>query len=205
MPNYRFPTMLTFAALVLMNAALAAAQESATPPQMSPEQQAKMQKWTEYATPGPFHEFLAKRVGTWDYRIVMWCEPNDPPMESTGVLESKMVLGGRYLVDHAVGSDPNQPFEGKGLIGYDNLKKKFVAVWVDTMSTGIMMSEGQCDAAGTTFTYQGQYTDPVSGAMKTCKSVEEITDPDHWTMRMYDVLPDGTEVKMMEITYTRKN
>ena len=51
------------------------------------------------------------------------------------------------------------PFEGMGIVGYDNLLKKFVSVWIDNMGTGLMPGTGTYDAATKTYTY----TTVVSG------------------------------------------
>ena len=40
--------------------------------------------------------------------------------------------------------------------GYDNVKKKFVASWIDNMGTGIQFSEGTYDPATKTFTYTSE-------------------------------------------------
>ena len=40
------------------------------------------------------------------------------------------------------------PFTGHGMTGYDNVTGKYWSTWTDSMSTGIMVSEGSCDAEG---------------------------------------------------------
>ena len=80
----------------------------------------------------------------------MWCDPdpNAPPMETSGSTETEMILGGRFLVDHTTGEFNGQKFEGMGISGYDNIKQKYISVWLDTMGTGMMTAEGQADAKG---------------------------------------------------------
>ena len=39
-----------------------------------------------------------------------------------------------------------QPFSGVGIDGYDNLRKKYVTTWIDTMGTGIFSMEGTASA-----------------------------------------------------------
>ena len=41
--------------------------------------------------------------------------------------------------------------------GYDNVKKKFLASWIDNMGTGIMNLEGTYDAATKSLTYHAEY------------------------------------------------
>ncbi|HEY6625719.1 MAG TPA: DUF1579 family protein, partial [Ignavibacteriaceae bacterium] len=59
-------------------------------------QAAQMQVWTEYMTPGPMHEMLAKSVGDWKTISRFWMDPAGEPMETEGTGKTEMVLGGRY-------------------------------------------------------------------------------------------------------------
>jgi hypothetical protein len=87
--------------------------------------------------------------------------------------------------------------------GYDNVKKKFVSSWIDNMGTGIIFSEGTYDAATKTFTYHAE--EEMMPGMKTkVREVIKITDNDHHLFEWYEDR-GGTEVKTMEIHYTRKS
>ncbi|MGH7199122.1 MAG: DUF1579 family protein, partial [Planctomycetaceae bacterium] len=86
--------------------------------------------------------------------------------------------------------------------GYDNAKKKYVSVWIDSMGTGIMQSEGDYEGESGKFVEVGETTSPV-GTMKI-KSVSEPMGDDKFLFTMYWVQEGGKEEKMMEITYTRK-
>ena len=178
-----------------------------TPPAEADPMAEMMAKWAQYATPGPQHELLAKKVGTWDHHVKMWCDmnnPDAPPMETTGMTETKMILGGRFLLDQTTGEFNGEKFEGMGLSGYDNLKKKFMSIWVDTMSTGVMSGEGTVDDTGKILTYTSQYMDPMTGLPKTSRTVETHIDDDTWKMEMYETGPDGNERKSFEIVYKRR-
>lgn len=207
---------LTLAMLVLTFATADACRAQTTQPADLPQaseamgvdaKQQMMQKWMELATPGPQHERLARRVGQWEHKVKAWCDPdpNAPPMETTGMTEVELILGGRFVMDHASGQFNGQPFEGIGLCGYDNLKKKYVSIWVDTMSTGMMISEGEGDEHGKVITYEGHYTDPMTASEKTVKTVETSIDENTWKMEMFEMRPDAGEVKTFEIVYTRKH
>ena len=191
------------AGMVLAGAALA--QESKQPPAMSAEEQAMMQKWMAFATPGEPHKLLAAKEGSWTNKVTMWQKPDGPPTTSEGSSEFKLIMDGRYLQDTTQGSFQGMPFMGNGLTGYDNMKKKYVSTWIDNMGTGIMTAEGTYDAASKSFTYMSEGPDVSSGKYKPVKSVEKMTGPDSWTMEMYGKTPDGKGWwKMMQIDYTRK-
>src|SRR5688500_9706269 len=113
-----------------------------------------------------------------------------------------MIHGGRFLASTYEGTMAGKPFHGRGLMGYDNAKKRYVATWIDTISTGIMYSEGTVDAAGKVFTMLSEQKDPVSGKTEKMKEVTTIVDADTHRHEMY-VLTDGQEFKTLDITYRR--
>ena len=49
----------------------------------------------------------------------------------------KMLLDGRFLQQEFTGEMMGQPFSGVGINAYDNLRKRYVTTWIDTMGTGI--------------------------------------------------------------------
>jgi hypothetical protein len=173
-------------------------------PKMSPEEQAMMAKWQEYATPGENHKLLAFKEGKWTCAVKMWMDPNKPANESTATAEYKWMMDGRYLSDNTEGTFNGQPFHGHGLNGYDNLKKKFISFWIDNMGTGFMTAEGTYDPASKTFKFTGESPNLESGRYVKTRSEEKVIDNDHWTVSMYEPHSgDGKEFKSLELTYTR--
>jgi hypothetical protein len=162
-----------------------------------------MEMYKKLATPGAPHKLLASMTGIWTTRTKSWCEPGKPPMESTGTCEQKMLLGGRYLQQEFSGEMMGSPFAGIGVTGYDNHTKKYVSTWMDSMSTGIFLFEGTASADGKTITQASKNDDPVQGPMEW-RSVTRIVDDNTIEFEMYGTGKSGKEVKMMEITYTRK-
>ena len=66
---------------------------------------------------------------------------------SRGTCKNVMVYGGRFLEQTYQGDFNGKPFEGKGVMGYDNIMKKFQGVWYDSIGTGIMTSTSTYDPA----------------------------------------------------------
>jgi len=52
-----------------------------------------------------------------------------------------------------------------GITGYDNLSKKYVSIWLDTMGIAPFMMEGSGSADGKTITLKGQHAEPGGGHM----------------------------------------
>ena len=121
-------------------------------------------------------------------------------MKSKGTMTYKMEVGGTWLVGDFEGDFGGMKFNGKGLDSYDANKKKYVSVWVDSMSTAPMTMEGTYDAAKKTMTMSGEATGP-DGKPNKMKSVTEFKDDDNVTMNMFS--GDAKEA-MFVITYKRK-
>jgi hypothetical protein len=130
-------------------------------------------------------------------------EPGQPPEESTGTCRQKMILGGRLLQQEYTGKVMGMTFKGINIIAYDNHTKKYVSVWIDSMSTGIYYFEGTAGRSGKVITQLSRYDDPVRGPM-TWRSVSKIKNDDTMTYEMYLTPRRGQEEKMMEMTMTRK-
>lgn len=183
-----------------------AAPASATAmPQMSAEQQAMMAAWEKAGQPGAQHQRLADQfAGTWDTKMTMWMDPSAPPMTETGKSTNTAELGGRQLRMAFSGQMMGQPFEGMGYMGYDNIRGKYTSSWMDNMSTGTMMTDGEYDLATQTYTFRGEMADPMQGgkAMIPFRETVRIVDADHHVMEMYETR-DGKEARSFMIEYTR--
>lgn len=189
---------VTVLAVTLLVASLGAQEK----PEMSPEAIAEMEAWMKAGTPNEHHQRLATFAGDWNVTSTFWAGPGAPAQESKGKSMMKMVMGGRYLMEKASMQWMDQPFEGMGFIGYDNLQKKYVSSWIDNMSTGIMVSEGSWNEGDKSYTWTGSYVDALTGEEKTMRSVTKIVSADEHVIEFYDT-EDGKEYKSMKLIYTR--
>ena len=100
---------------------------------------------------------------------------NKRPIETNGVVVRQPIMGGRYFladfdVEMLPGTDGKLEkvnFKGKSIEGYDNVKKKFISIWIDNASTGPTIFEGSYDPASRIFTYAGE-TEPKPGQKQKC-------------------------------------
>ena len=173
------------------------------PPATKSPEQTMLGNQMIYLTPGAPHEALQRRVGTWTTELAYWPAPGAEAMRTTGTSTIKSLWDGRYLEEHFSCNWQGMPFEGRGITGFDNFKAKYVTIWIDSMATGIMHSEGDGGADAKRITYRGQMPDFLNAAYKASRSEEIEESPDRRRMAMYDTTPDGTEYKAMEIVYTR--
>jgi hypothetical protein len=203
----RFSVSAIALALAALLASAAFAQEKGTAskdkkPAGPPDEKAMMEMMQKAGAPGEAHKKLEAIVGTFDAKVKMWMDPSKPPEESTGVAENKWVLGDRFVEMQYTGTFMGQPFTGIGYQGYDNTSKKYVGTWMDSASTGMMMSTGTM--TGNTMTTTATVADPMTGKMTKITDKVVVADNDHHMMEMWGPDPTGKNYKMMEITYIRK-
>lgn len=191
---------LSIAAACAVPAALA---QEAQQAEMTPEQAAMMQAYIAAGTPGAQHAQLASTAGEYDLAIRNWDAPDATPGEESGTATRRMVLGGRVLVEQVSAQMHGQSFDGHGMTGYDNVSGKWWSTWNDSMSTGLMVSSGECDDAGAC-TFTGSWMDPVSKKETSARFTTRWTSATTEVFEMYGPGPDGAEYKMMEMTYTRR-
>jgi hypothetical protein len=190
--------MLLVATGLILTPALRAAEEK-----KQPSQEEMMAAMMKAAAPGPEHQKLKMMEGKFkaDVTAIM---PDGKEEKSAGTINNEMILGGRYLKNDYSGTMMGQPFKGCGLIGYDNMKKKYTMLWVDEMSTQMMLSEGTLDESAKTITATCTVDCPMDNTKKTMKSVVTLTDEDHHSYEMYEVGADGKETRCLSIKYTRE-
>jgi hypothetical protein len=166
-------------------------------------EQIMMEKWTEFMTPGAAHRVLDAKVGTWDVQVTMYM-PDGSSQSSTGTSQIAWIMDGHYLQEQVQGNFGGMPFQGTATTAFDNMKRRYVSSWIDSMGTGIMLAEGAWDPARHAFTFTGEGPDVVRGHYVPVRSVESLLDANHWKVEMWGPAPDGTEMKSMQLVYARR-
>jgi hypothetical protein len=142
------------------------------------------------AKPGPEHEIFRKMVGTWDATM------NAGGMETKGVSTYKMDLGGLWLASTYEGTINGEKFSGRGFDSYDADKKKYVGVWMDSMSASPMTLEGTYDKAKKTMTMAGEGPG-VDGSKTKYRMTTEMPNDDtmNFTVWMGDAQHPSFTIK----------
>jgi uncharacterized protein DUF1579 len=182
--------------------AAAASQEKAKPGG-PPDMEAMMAAYKKAGAVSENHKPLEALVGEWTTSSKMWMDPGAAPMESAGTASAKALFGGRFVQSVHSGNFMGEPTEGISTTGYDNLKKKYVGTWIENMGTSITLVEGTYAAGTKTFTFSGQYDDPMTGGKIAFRFTENVADKDRILFEWYETR-EGKETKSMEIVYTRK-
>lgn len=153
--------------------------------------------------PGPEHELLKMDVGTWDAVVETTPAPGAPAMTSKGVEVSTMGCGGLCLITDFKADMMGTPFQGHGVSTWDPAKKKYVGSWTDSMSTGLAMGESTYDPAAKKSTGWMEGPDMTGKVMKS-RSVVEYRGQSTRVFTVYSPGPDGKEMEVMKITYTKR-
>jgi hypothetical protein len=151
----------------------------------------------ELPKPGPEHEKLKQLEGDWKAVMEM------AGQKSEGKVTYKSICGGMWVSSDFQGDIAGMKFQGHGLDGYDTNKKKYVSVWVDSMSSAPMVQEGDIDPSTKLLVLTGEAPGP-DGKLQKLKSTVTTGDKDHFTFKMYLVQSDGSDQQMMTIDYTRQ-
>ena len=175
--------------------------------------QDEMAKIMAAAQPGEQHKSIAKLEGTWDQKIVNEAEG----MSSSGTVTYKAILGGRFVVGEtkatmtmtgadgkANGGPKEHPYEAFQIIGYDNVAKKHLTTYLDSMSTGIFSAEGTADATGKIITYEGLMKDAITPEGRPFKVVVNCESDDKTTIELWDSKGGKPLAKSCTITETRQ-
>ncbi len=184
-------------------AAPAAKPAAPAQPDKKPALTAEDEAWMKAGTPGPEHRRLEKFVGHWEAESTFWMAEGAPPQSSKGEMHNTMVLDGRFLREEYSGKFNEMPFSGIGYFGYDNIQKKYVGTWMDSMGTGVMTDTGTFDEKTSTWTMLGSFTDPTGAVIKS-RNLLVWTDNDHHSYTFYHTKGTDKEMKVGEIRYTRK-
>lgn len=168
--------------------------------------------WVALGKPGPSHRLLNMFAGTWNTRTTMYGTDVDPqtgianPTSTSvhkGRAKTTWALGNRFIREEFEGEMLGVPFQGFGLMGYDNGARKFTNMWVDSLATSMMSSQGKYFAEENRFEFLGRVYDPLLGGERNVRTTIDIISPREYLVTTYEPSPQGQEMKTLEIRYEK--
>ena len=153
--------------------------------------------------PGKQHKTLARQVGVWDASLEYLDFNTGKMATSKGTSNRQQPLGPFWLVDRFQAQVMGMPFKGMGTTGYDPQKKKMVGTWIDSMTPSLMVIEGNWDKDGKVLTMSGMGPGEDGEPVKTTL-VTTVRSTDKHVFQMFTETPDGEDMLMMTITYTKR-
>lgn len=149
------------------------------------------------------HAELAQAEGMWSFEGKHWMAPGSPAGEMTGTVKMKSILDGRWLQEKVESEVEGMPFQGISMVGFDSVRGKYISTWVDSMSNGMMYSEGEAQPDGS-IVLQGKVSCPIAKDEKPVKIVMRNEGRDKMKFEMFEPAPGTGEMfKVMELNYTR--
>ena len=165
------------------------------------ESMAKMLKLgNELATPNENHLFLEKLTGQWETTSSIMGMPPEK-----GSAQHEMIFGNRFLEGTLTGTFMGVKYTSRGIVGYDNYKKKFIGVTFDTLGTSMRTSEGILDQSKTTLSLWGTMDEWMTDEHdKPVMYRYNIIDDDHFDLEIHDlgIVPGDTRVITIQFVRT---
>ncbi len=157
------------------------------------------------AKPGENHALLDPFCGRWKIRIEYRLRPDTNPETAQGGAEFRWIMGKRFLEQVVDGKGIAGEFEGRGLIGFDNVLNQYTGVWIDSMNSGMTRSTGRRESDGKTFLFKATGTDVIEAKEKTSDTILRIITNDELQYLVYQPHPKtGDAVLMLKISYQRE-
>ena len=158
----------------------------------------------EQGRPARDQRWLDQLVGEWDVVFKIYMQPDQPPMESTGV-DTVRALGDNWIVAETETTMMGAPYNGILSLGYDAQKARFHGTWIDSFGGVLWVYKGALNEAGDALTLETEGPSlQAPGKTARYEEVIRITGEDTRTFTSKTETEDGGWMKIVEIEYRRK-
>lgn len=150
------------------------------------------------------HRQLAQMAGDWEGSFRLWFTPDALACEAPQRGRIRSALGGRFLIHEYETRFNDDPIEGVVIYGYHLDDGNWESAWVESFGTGtsIMFSTGNGGNAPHP-DMLGSYGDGQGGPRWGWRTRLEQPDPDTLVITMFNITPQGEEMRAVETRYTR--
>lgn len=177
------------------------------------------QQMLNYSRPGKYHQILANLEGTWTFkgrRFPLGPDSSKVKFELFGTHVWKSFANGRYFIADMTFGDNSHKIQmpkqngkmkeviakGITILGYDNVKKKFVQTSITNhIGSDIAFAEGDYDSTINTITFD--YNEELVPGMKDkIRELFIIINKNRYTLEYYHE-KNGMYVKDIEVNCTK--
>jgi hypothetical protein len=195
--KFYFSVCLLCLSIITIAHGLVSTQEIAKTPG---EMMAEMAKKGElYATPHQPHKLLEQLSGEWrTSTVVMEME------KEQGSANGNMILGGRFLEMKYRGAFMGVDLEGIFILGYDNYKHKYTAVFIDNLNTSTRIAEGTIDETQTVLSLWGTMDEWLTDEHDIAVLYRfRIKSPSLIVLEIHDLTINLGNTSVVEITFVK--
>lgn len=168
----------------------------------APETGVGMESWTPPA-PGPEHAWLARMEGRWAVESKFRMSPEMPWSEYSAVETVETVAGGFWILSTQTADFEGMPYEGRLLLGYDQLKGKYSGAWIDSFGSWMTPLEGERHAGSDTLATRCLMLDGMKGVFEEVHMTTRIVDDNRIEFEMHKPAPEGGRYLAMVQTSRR--
>jgi hypothetical protein len=127
-------------------------------------------------------------------------DPTQPPMVCDAV-EVYEAVGPFFVISKYETMFMGAPFVGRCTVGYDPHQKKWVSTWIDSCSAVLFHMTGT--EKGDTITQTCQAFSCMTNQVAMHRSTNKRISANEMVMEMFQTMPNGAEVKTMNMHYKR--
>jgi hypothetical protein len=111
--------------------------------------------------------------------------------------------GGLFVLTELKGKSKKTPRGGRGILGYDPARGRYLLAWADTRSTSLSTREGDYDEESDTLTFLYERQDRRGGTQQV-REVFTWDGADRRSRTISVIGDDGSESPLLAIEYRRK-
>ena len=153
--------------------------------------------------PSAEHAVLHRLLGEWSASM----EVSGANGEGTEKIRATEVVrsccGGLFVIPELSGRTKRTPRGGRGILGYDPARGRYLLTWADTRSTSLASGEGDYDEAGDAITFVYERPDGRGGRQQL-RDLFAWDGPDRRSRTISIIGDDGSERPWIVIQYRRK-
>ena len=174
--------------------------------ELSDDQEKIMKLWKQYTSPGENHKHLEYFVGQWESIQKIWMQPGSEPIIMTQEISVESLFEGRFTRAHIKNKEEVMGIKIEAFVvtGYDNYNKRFFSVTYGNTGTNCSLMFGTLDKTGKIRKDTGEEDNFFTKKKFKVRAVTTIINEDKYTYESYRIGPGENEVKITEITYSRK-
>ncbi len=179
----------------------------------APDMQKMMEIHKKATTPGPAHKALEAFIGEWKTTMTVWMGGPESPATTieAGISTNEWLMDGRWLKLETKAEKIDNPMmaafmptHSVALLGYDNIKKKYVYTVVDNASTQMLRTLGVPERDGSAIVFYGEIDEPMMSEYdKPVKAAIRFKGKDKIVMEIYDLGMGEKNNKVVETVWTR--